>query len=166
MVKQCVIILWTIVPINFVIIVNLISIIFIHQFNWWLTLPFVCRSLREHCDYQSMLKEQPRCISISLVHAVTYLVFYIDSLMISFLLLQVLCVIDSSYHILNDMKNSSAYHLREQGKHAQKQDKLIDYKEKISVVIPHIGISLINSYPQVYGIILSSHFPWYCFKLY
>ncbi|KAM3684567.1 hypothetical protein ACJW31_11G053600 [Castanea mollissima] len=61
---------------------------------------------------------------------------------------KVLCVIDSSYHILNDMKNSSAYHLREQGKHAQKQDKLIDYKEKISVVIPHIGISLINSYPQ------------------
>ena len=43
---------------------------------------------------------------------------------------KVLCVIDSSYHIFNDMKNSSAYHLREQGKHAQKQDKLIDYKGK------------------------------------
>ena len=139
---------------------------FYTSFHWWLTLPFVCRSLREHCNYQSMLKEQPRCISISLVHAVTYLVFYFDSLVISFLLLQVLCVVDSSYHILNDMKNSSAYHLREQGKHAQKQDKLIDFKEKISVVIPHIGISLINSYPQVYGIILSSHFPWYCLKLY
>lgn len=64
--------------------------------------------------------------------------------------MQVLCVIDSSYHILNDMKNSSVYQFREKRKHAQRQEKLVDYKEKISVVIPHVGISLINSDPQVY----------------
>ena len=56
---------------------------------------------------------------------------------------KVLCVIDSSYHIFNDMKNSSAYHLREQGKHAQKQDKLIDYKgEKKKDFNPFSFVSL------------------------
>ncbi|KAG2700491.1 hypothetical protein I3760_06G000100 [Carya illinoinensis] len=61
---------------------------------------------------------------------------------------KVLCVIDSSYHILNDIKNSSVYHSREKGKHSQKHEKLVDYKEKISFVIPHVGISLINHFPQ------------------
>ncbi|KAE8077724.1 hypothetical protein FH972_016258 [Carpinus fangiana] len=61
---------------------------------------------------------------------------------------KVFCVIDSSYHILNDMKNSSVYQFREKQKHAQRQEKLVDYKEKLSVAIPHVGISLINSDPQ------------------
>ncbi|XP_059429987.1 uncharacterized protein LOC132163636 isoform X3 [Corylus avellana] len=61
---------------------------------------------------------------------------------------KVFCVIDSSYHILNDMKNSSVYQFREKRKHAQRQEKLVDYKEKLSVVIPYVGISLINSDPQ------------------
>ncbi|KAF3432303.1 hypothetical protein FNV43_RR27043 [Rhamnella rubrinervis] len=61
---------------------------------------------------------------------------------------KVLRVIDSSYHILNDMESTSVPHLRDKRKLENKQDKVFSYKEKISVVIPHIGISLINLHPQ------------------
>ncbi|XP_048318354.2 uncharacterized protein LOC107405745 isoform X2 [Ziziphus jujuba] len=59
---------------------------------------------------------------------------------------KVLSVIDSSFHI--DMESSRASHLGEQRKHEHKQDKFSGYKEKISVVIPYISISLINFQPQ------------------
>ncbi|PON37049.1 Vacuolar protein sorting-associated protein [Parasponia andersonii] len=56
---------------------------------------------------------------------------------------KVLRVIDSKYHILND----SVPHLRENKKHEQK-DRVLGYKEQISVVIPHLGMSLITIHPQ------------------
>ncbi|EXB26144.1 Putative vacuolar protein sorting-associated protein 13C [Morus notabilis] len=61
---------------------------------------------------------------------------------------KVLRVIDSNYHILNDTENSSGPYLREKKKQEQKQDKVVGNKEQISVVIPHLGISLINIYLQ------------------
>uniref|UniRef100_A0A803PHY5 Vacuolar protein sorting-associated protein n=1 Tax=Cannabis sativa TaxID=3483 RepID=A0A803PHY5_CANSA len=61
---------------------------------------------------------------------------------------KVLRVIDSNYHILNDKENLNIPHLREKRKHEQKQDKVLGYKEQISVVIPHLGISLINIDPR------------------
>lgn len=48
------------------------------------------------------------------------------------------------------MENSSGPHLREKKKQEQKQDKVVGNKEQISVVIPHLGISLINIHLQVY----------------
>ncbi|XP_062008854.1 uncharacterized protein LOC133725578 isoform X1 [Rosa rugosa] len=61
---------------------------------------------------------------------------------------KVLHVIDSSYHVLNDNRSISLPHLKEKGKHEQKQDKFIGFMERISVFIQQIGISLINIHPQ------------------
>ncbi|KAI4331783.1 hypothetical protein L6164_016738 [Bauhinia variegata] len=60
---------------------------------------------------------------------------------------KVLRVVDSNYHILNDMTASSVGHSAEK-KYPHKQVKPLEYREKISIVIPYIGISLINSHPQ------------------
>lgn len=54
-----------------------------------------------------------------------------------------LSIVDSTYHI------PSVSHFREKKKLVQKQEKFIDYKEKFSVFISYIGISLINSGPEV-----------------
>nr|XP_011467498.1 PREDICTED: uncharacterized protein LOC101298156 [Fragaria vesca subsp. vesca] len=59
---------------------------------------------------------------------------------------KVLCVIDSSYHVLND--NKSLPHSKNKGKHEQKQDKFFGYMERFSFFIQEIGISLINIHPQ------------------
>ncbi|KAL5574177.1 hypothetical protein UlMin_023774 [Ulmus minor] len=56
---------------------------------------------------------------------------------------KVLRVIDSNYHTMDDVP-----HLREKRKHEQKQDKVSGYKEKISIKIPYLGISLINIQAQ------------------
>lgn len=64
-------------------------------------------------------------------------------------------MIDSNYHILSGIENSSVPHLRERRKHEQKQDNVFGYKEQISVVIPYLGISLINIHPQVRGDVAS-----------
>ncbi|KAM1717129.1 hypothetical protein COP2_025269 [Malus domestica] len=61
---------------------------------------------------------------------------------------KVLHVIDSSYHVVSDMTNPTVPHLREKGKHEQKQDKFVGFMERISIVIQHIGISMINIHPQ------------------
>lgn len=57
--------------------------------------------------------------------------------------LQVLSIVDSTYHI------PSVPHFGEKKKVVQKQEKFLDYKEKFSVFISYIGISLINSGPEV-----------------
>ncbi|KAI9153087.1 hypothetical protein LWI28_005759 [Acer negundo] len=61
---------------------------------------------------------------------------------------KVFSIIDSSYHILKDMKNPTD--LRSQGKreHEQKQDNFVAYRERFSFNIPYIGLSVINLYPQ------------------
>lgn len=63
--------------------------------------------------------------------------------------MQVLGIVDSSYHILKDLEAPSPSWFREKAKHEQKQKNVFDYKEKFSLTIPYIGVSLINSYPQV-----------------
>jgi hypothetical protein len=51
-------------------------------------------------------------------------------------------------------------HLKDKRKHEQKQDKFIGFKERISVFIKQIGISLINIHPQVGGIVSYTLIPW------
>lgn len=62
--------------------------------------------------------------------------------------IQVFSIIDSSYHVMKDMKNQTQ--IRSQGKDEQKQDNLAIYRERFSLNIPYIGISVIDSYPQVH----------------
>lgn len=54
-----------------------------------------------------------------------------------------LSIVDSTHHI------PSVSHFGEKKKLVQKQEKFIDYTEKFSVFISYIGISLINSGPEV-----------------
>ncbi|KAF1899682.1 hypothetical protein Lal_00019812 [Lupinus albus] len=61
---------------------------------------------------------------------------------------KVLGVLDSNYHVFNDVKKSSVPHTAEKRLYDHKQVRPSEYKEKISLFVPHIGISLINSYPQ------------------
>ncbi|XVF82463.1 hypothetical protein PTKIN_Ptkin16aG0050400 [Pterospermum kingtungense] len=61
---------------------------------------------------------------------------------------KVLSIIDSTYHVLKDMKDRSTVRFQEKQKSEDKQEKSVDYKEKFSLTIPFIGISLVNSYPQ------------------
>lgn len=83
--------------------------------------------------------------------------------------MQVLHVIDSSYHVLNDNKSISLLHLKDKRKHEQKQeqkqDKFIGFMERISVFIQQIGISLINIHPQVGGLVSYTLIPWSFVKL-
>lgn len=75
--------------------------------------------------------------------------------LISCYLVQVLCIIDSRYHVLNDVENASGLICREKRKHDQKQDKVFGYKEKLLVVLPYISISLIDFQPQVFKWLLT-----------
>ncbi|XP_048139080.1 uncharacterized protein LOC115752507 isoform X2 [Rhodamnia argentea] len=52
---------------------------------------------------------------------------------------KVLRIIDSSYHVNPSIENR---------KHEQRQEIFSEYQEKVSIDIPYIGISLINSLPQ------------------
>ncbi|CAJ2666738.1 unnamed protein product [Trifolium pratense] len=61
---------------------------------------------------------------------------------------KVLSVLDSNYHTFNEVKKSSVPHASEKRLYDHSQVRPADYKEKISISIPYIGISLINSYPQ------------------
>lgn len=62
--------------------------------------------------------------------------------------IKVLGIVDSSFHVLKDVKDPSPPWFREKTKHEQKQKDVFYYKEKFSVTIPYIGICLINSFPQ------------------
>ncbi|KAL2321117.1 hypothetical protein Fmac_030086 [Flemingia macrophylla] len=61
---------------------------------------------------------------------------------------KVLSVLDSNYHILNDVKKSSVPHATEKWSYDRNLVRASEYKEKISIFVPYIGISLIDSYPQ------------------
>ncbi|CAI0559649.1 unnamed protein product [Linum tenue] len=60
--------------------------------------------------------------------------------------MKVLSIIDSSYHVLKDVEGTSAASFQQ--KSEQKQGTYVDYEEKLSLAISHIGISLINGDPQ------------------
>lgn len=57
--------------------------------------------------------------------------------------LKVLSVIDSSYHVFDDIKSPHSPRLYD-----QKQESSVLYKERLSVTIPFIGISVMSSQPQ------------------
>ncbi|XP_061363844.1 uncharacterized protein LOC133307357 isoform X2 [Gastrolobium bilobum] len=61
---------------------------------------------------------------------------------------KVLSVLDSNYHIFNDVRKSSVPHAAEKRLYDHNQVRPSEYTEKISIFIPYIGISLISSYPQ------------------
>ncbi|XP_058197048.1 uncharacterized protein LOC131313017 isoform X3 [Rhododendron vialii] len=62
--------------------------------------------------------------------------------------IKVLSIIDSGYHVLNDAKDPRVSLFKGKRKPYQKQESSDDFNEKISVSIPFIGISLIDSHPQ------------------
>lgn len=66
-----------------------------------------------------------------------------------FFFFQVLSVLDSNYHIFNDVKKSSVPLPTEKRLCDHSLVRASEYKEKISICVPYIGISLIDSYPQV-----------------
>ncbi|KAK4403231.1 Vacuolar protein sorting-associated protein 13 [Sesamum angolense] len=63
--------------------------------------------------------------------------------------IKVLSIIDSSYHVLNDLKSLHVPQLKDKGKQTQKYDSFVNYKERLSVDIPFLGISLMNSHPEI-----------------
>ncbi|KAL2484980.1 Protein of unknown function (DUF1162) [Abeliophyllum distichum] len=62
--------------------------------------------------------------------------------------IKVLSIIDSSYHVLNDLKSLHVPQLKDKRKPIQKYETSVHYKERISVDIPFLGISLMNSHPE------------------
>lgn len=62
--------------------------------------------------------------------------------------IKVLSIIDSNYHVLNDLKNLHVPLLKDNRKQTQKDGSSIVYKEKLSVDLPFIGVSLMNSHPE------------------
>lgn len=62
--------------------------------------------------------------------------------------LKVLSIIDSSYHIFDDIKSPRSPHLIDKKEYDQKQETCVLYKERLSVSIPFIGVSVMSSQPQ------------------
>ncbi|XP_043712275.1 uncharacterized protein LOC122661037 [Telopea speciosissima] len=61
--------------------------------------------------------------------------------------IKVLSIIDSSYHLLKDMKKTHSPSFKGKNKAGQ-EEKIVDYTERISVHLSFIGVSLMNSQPQ------------------
>ncbi|KAJ4962382.1 hypothetical protein NE237_022321 [Protea cynaroides] len=61
--------------------------------------------------------------------------------------IKVLSIIDSSYHLLKDMKKTLSPRFKGK-KNAGQEEKIVDCTERISVHLSFIGVSLINSQPQ------------------
>ncbi|CAE6119186.1 unnamed protein product [Arabidopsis arenosa] len=61
---------------------------------------------------------------------------------------KVFSVVDSGYHTMKDIKETfdSRFHVK--GKQKLQTDNVIRYTETFLLVLPSIGISLVNSYPQ------------------
>lgn len=62
--------------------------------------------------------------------------------------MKVLSIIDSSCHILEEVKSQSSILLKKKKESQEGVEMFLDYREKVSVKISFIGISLIDSYPQ------------------
>ncbi|XP_022855282.1 putative vacuolar protein sorting-associated protein 13D [Olea europaea var. sylvestris] len=62
--------------------------------------------------------------------------------------IKVLSIVDSSYHVLNDLKSLHVPRLKDKRKPIQKYETSVHCKERISVDIPFLGISLMNSHPE------------------
>lgn len=66
----------------------------------------------------------------------------------SMLLLQVLSIVDSNYHVVNNLKGSGSLGFRDKEVVDQKTSNA-GYTEMFTIHVPFIGISLMNSTPQV-----------------
>jgi len=64
---------------------------------------------------------------------------------------QVLSIIDSSYHIIKDMKETGLLGFKEKKKADQQQGAHADFCEVVTLHLPFIGVSLINWSPQVHS---------------
>lgn len=57
---------------------------------------------------------------------------------------------------MNDLKSLHVPRLKDKRKPIQKYETSVHCKERISVDIPFLGISLMNSHPEVYFVIVES----------
>ncbi|KAK9079002.1 hypothetical protein SSX86_000671 [Deinandra increscens subsp. villosa] len=62
--------------------------------------------------------------------------------------LKVLSVIDSSYHSFDDIKTPNSSRLNDKTEFDQRQESSVLYKERLSIAIPFIGISVMSAQPQ------------------
>nr|XP_043636090.1 uncharacterized protein LOC122607220 [Erigeron canadensis] len=62
--------------------------------------------------------------------------------------LKVLSVIDSSFHSFEDIKTPHSPRLNDKREYDPRQENSVLYKERLSISIPFIGISVMNSQPQ------------------
>ncbi|XP_019702812.1 uncharacterized protein [Elaeis guineensis] len=62
--------------------------------------------------------------------------------------IKVLSIVDSGYHIVRDMKETSFFGFKEKKNVDQKQDCPANFTEMVTLHLPFLGISLINSSPQ------------------
>jgi len=74
---------------------------------------------------------------------------------VSFILqIQILSIIDSSYHELSGLKGPHIYESKDKKNQIVKHENSADCKERILVDIPYVGISLISSMPEVPSIVV------------
>ncbi|XP_048591068.1 uncharacterized protein LOC106348493 isoform X1 [Brassica napus] len=57
-------------------------------------------------------------------------------------------IVDSGHHTMKDIKETFNSKFHEKGKQKLQTDNIIRYTEKFLLVLPSIGISLVNSHPQ------------------
>nr|GEW57065.1 putative vacuolar protein sorting-associated protein 13E [Tanacetum cinerariifolium] len=62
--------------------------------------------------------------------------------------LKVLSVIDSSYHSFDEIKTPQSPRLNDRTEYDHRQESSVLYKERLSIAIPFIGISVMSSQPQ------------------
>ncbi|KAG8380914.1 hypothetical protein BUALT_Bualt06G0066200 [Buddleja alternifolia] len=62
--------------------------------------------------------------------------------------IKVLSIIDSSHHVLSDLKSLHVPQLKDKRKQTHKYESFVNYKERLSIDIPFLGISLMNSHPE------------------
>ncbi|KAF8099934.1 hypothetical protein N665_0235s0032 [Sinapis alba] len=61
---------------------------------------------------------------------------------------KVFSIVDSGHHTMKDIKETFNSKFHEKGKQKLQTDNIIRYTEKFFLVLPSIGISLVNSHPQ------------------
>lgn len=69
-----------------------------------------------------------------------------------FSIMQVLSVIDSSYHSFDEIKTPHSPRLNDRTEYDHRQESSVLYKERLSIAIPFIGISVMSSQPQVHNL--------------
>lgn len=105
----------------------------------------VYRSLKEILTSLYVLKEQLRYTNEVFLYILSFAIGSILCVSPN----QVLSIIDSSYHVLSDMKSGHVPPLKDKRNQHQKYEAVVDYKERLLIDIPFLGISLMSSHPEV-----------------